>query len=1770
MKATIGEGYTLSTDGKKITHSDAKESAVLTINGLSDAIIDGSGGNKGEVGIKVGNEFKAITEASAKFKDDGTIDEAGVITLPKEMLGTAKIEITGTEKENYSFNDINGVLDSNAPLGETSKWRVSNNAAKYTTYVDEYRQFDADKKTITYKAEAVKKDGSGKDVDLVTVTGLPKGFKVVDDKVVNADGQELITLNVNDSVITVNDAALNKGEITVTGDGYTIAETPNRGTKDEQFVWTISGTTATLKQGQSEGYNLESNDTKLKYYQANATKTLATITGLKSGLKVEGGKLGIYDGGVFKEVATVANGVITLKNYALGTTNITLRNESGQNYKLAEVTTPTDVTSMWVVSGTTATLKNAELAKFELDTDKTKLTRTAPKLSTVLATVKGIKKGTVADAFGKIDGISCDANKEITLSANVLDPKSKVSVTGTDYTLALDSGVTKPTTEGIVVWKVSGTTVTIGAGKTAGYVKDGDSKIIYQDITQDASPAITITNLKSGLKLNSDGTIDGITIDTNNSQIKLSKAVLGTNTSADKAMKLEVSGAYAGYKLALDTDVTTSETEKKWVISGTTASYKEVTPKGYTLANEDKSITYTAAIKNGTPTITITGLKKGIKLDQSGNNIEGVTVAGTADGNDNKYTITLDSRALGTTAVKLTKGENYKLALDTTSTDGNAVSSATESKKMWVVSGTTATYREVTPQAYTLASDGKSIKCQSAKYGKVYATVKGLKSGFDLASLNVEELKEDTQDTNKVTGYKVTLDNRALDKKEVTITGTGNKLAINTTTGDSNAVTPHEPSRTWTFNNGTATIVTTTPAGYKVVDNKIVYSTATTSKTTITGLKSEGITAITSDNQSAVSTYFDTDTAGVIKIKAAALDSTKKVSISGGDYTLALADDVNSGKTINYSWKLDGTTAIYQQNLPAGTYYCDGKTISYQANGSVKNLATIEGLAEGLKVSDNGSKIGTGDDVASFTEAITVDDGKITLNQTALKGGSSVAKDMVKITSNAYKLALDNSVNTETNKQSDDKWSFKSNSTTTAVYGNGREAYYTLSDDGRSVSYTPFKANEVKATLSNINKNGTLNEQELQNDILISNDNVVSLSKKIIEASPAKISISGKSNNKDYTLAFGTDITSTADGNKKTFGGEAFTNPKWYVNGTTITLEQGTTEKWVADETSATTKKSINYTAETHNGSSKSLATLTNLAKGLTPDANGQIEGITVTAPTKDASTGEVTTKGKIQISQEVLNQKDVALSKGANDYEIELSGVAEPVSSEPEISVSGTTATVKEDVLEGYELNKDTKDKITYTRSEEGKILAKVTGLKSGVTEDDVTLDTVIEGTGQEAKEVKVVKLGVGALGTSKVAIANQNGGNYKLALEDGVLNKDSNEVKDGTNQWSVSGSTATLKNVKPVYYELATDGKSVTVKSSTNSTIVAVSGLKSGLKAIDGEISGIEAIAPTYKKETVEGVEKDVLDEGGLIVLDAQSVLGTSTVKLGTGTDYKLQVDGYDSPEISEENWTNSKGSATLKGKISKGFTMSADERTLTHSSEVKSATLATIKGLNTSATLTADHLDTDSQTIALAGEDLTNKVTIGGGKYAFDFGADYENASITGSTAADVITVNGVGVSINAGKGDDYVSMYGYGTGEGDNEIGDTFIYASGDGNDVIADFSSYDKIKLTSGSITADSIKFGATDTDAEDDVVISIGTGSITLLDWDKDTEEEIHFITGNNTEQIFEWDGSASAFKLQTAGAGGGRAVLDEELVMNPTELTNTSSTIVTGGSDKK
>ena len=85
------------------------------------------------------------------------------------------------------------------------------------------------------------------------------------------------------------------------------------------------------------------------------------------------------------------------------------------------------------------------------------------------------------------------------------------------------------------------------------------------------------------------------------------------------------------------------------------------------------------------------------------------------------------------------------------------------------------------------------------------------------------------------------------------------------------------------------------------------------------------------------------------------------------------------------------------------------------------------------------------------------------------------------------------------------------------------------------------------------------------------------------------------------------------------------------------------------------------------------------------------------------------------------------------------------------------------------------------------------------------------------------------------------------------------------------------------------------------------------------------------------------------------------------------------------------------------------------------------------------------------------------------------------ITGSTRADSLVGGAGNDTLTGGKGNDTLK------GNGGNDV---FVYSSGDGADVIADFTTGDKISLASGSISSAALK--------NSDMIFKIGSGSLTV------------------------------------------------------------------------
>ena len=210
--------------------------------------------------------------------------------------------------------------------------------------------------------------------------------------------------------------------------------------------------------------------------------------------------------------------------------------------------------------------------------------------------------------------------------------------------------------------------------------------------------------------------------------------------------------------------------------------------------------------------------------------------------------VTIAASSLNKKKVSIT-GDGYTLKL------ASDVSTAAATSNSWSYKNSVATYKQTKGEKYSLASNGKSIS-YTAGTSKTLATVSGVKS---TSGLSVK---------NKV----VTVAASSLNKKKVSITGDGYKLAL-----AKGVSTSANAKNAWSYSNSTATYKQTKGEKYSLASNgKSISYTAGTSKTlaTVNGVKSASGLKV-SDK--------------VITVPNAVIGSNKKVSVSGSGYNFKFA-----------------------------------------------------------------------------------------------------------------------------------------------------------------------------------------------------------------------------------------------------------------------------------------------------------------------------------------------------------------------------------------------------------------------------------------------------------------------------------------------------------------------------------------------------------------------------------------------------------------------------------------------------------------------------------------------------------------------------------------------------------------------------------------------------------------------------------------------------------------------------------------------------------------
>ena len=188
------------------------------------------------------------------------------------------------------------------------------------------------------------------------------------------------------------------------------------------------------------------------------------------------------------------------------------------------------------------------------------------------------------------------------------------------------------------------------------------------------------------------------------------------------------------------------------------------------------------------------------------------------------------------------------------------------------------------------------------------------------------------------------------------------------------------------------------------------------------------------------------------------------------------------------------------------------------------------------------------------------------------------------------------------------------------------------------------------------------------------------------------------------------------------------------------------------------------------------------------------------------------------------------------------------------------------------------------------------------------------------------------------------------------------------------------------------------------------------------------------------------------------------SDTISIVDGSDYQTMLSG------SDVIISIGSGSITLKEThVTTPVIVGGSNKTPTVDSGVI--------GNQTSNTLISGTANADS--IYNSGSHVT--IDAGGGNDVIGTGAWY--VSINAGSGNDFIKVEDGLATVRGGAGYDTVELDG-----GQNVI----LYASGDGNDLIDDYSSNDTIRITDGAEYRTLV--------SGDDVIVSIGSGSITLDD----------------------------------------------------------------------
>ncbi len=805
-------------------------------------------------------------------------------------------------------------------------------------------------------------------------------------------------------------------------------------------------------------------------------------------------------------------------------------------------------------------------------------------------------------------------------------------------------------------------------------------------------------------------------------------------------------------------------------------------------------------------------------------------------------------------------------------------------------------------------------------------------------------------------------------------------------------------------------------------------------------------------------------------------NSTLKIAYGNGKYSKSIENDdiiltVGNGKV------------TLEKSASLKSFHIEGEEISEKPEWSISNdiasygnnneiLFKLSGINPSAKLSD-----------IAYSESTH----KITLYNGALDKKNSV-KLLVSPESLSYKLALADNVAIPITTEA--HWLINN---TNAIYkSKSISSGYSVSRDGKTVSYNNSNGGNTLVTVSGLKTNASVSGISL-------NGSVVTLSNSVLNQ--GKVTVSN-----GYTLKLANDVPKSS-----------ITSANWSVSGTTATYKAGATS---AGYSLSSDGKTINYV----NASvGNELVTVSGLKN------NAHVSGISLN--------GSVVT-----LSNSVLNQSKVTVSNG---YTLKLANdVPKTSTTSAAWSVSGTTATYKASATSaGYALSSDGKT-INYNNAGGGNILITISSLKNGVSAKNGIID------GINIKD-NVVSVSANLIDPNKVKIT---GTGYKLeilsieSIPDGISIK--NNVLTASNKFT--GNTINLNNellnsVTKVNASSISNNLSIVGNTTHNS----IKGGKSEDTINGGD--GKDTLFGGNGNDKLYGdADNDVLKgEAGNDSLYGGN--GNDTLTGGAGNDIFVYESGNDvikdyktnedkinlnlsaitssSVKGSDVILTTSNGTLTVKGTKDKvitfvdnngktseriffantsyapletGLAYDAKRVVLTASNKFTGNKidlgeyLGTVTKVNSSAT---------SQNINIIGNSADNSIkagkgadTINGGNGKDTIFGGADNDSLYGGNDNDKLLGDAGNDTLNGGRGNDTL------TGGAGNDV---FIYEGG--NDVITDYTAgQDKIRISSGKISKT--------TYSGKDVIFTIGSGTLTVKN---SKGKKISVTDSNNKSQTY-------------------------------------------------